>query len=134
MKNNGIYQISVKNEDFYAKGIFCDCPLSLFYFALFKGRKLWATQANLMIYEPRHEKTCLVRTTMVQISLHNSTVCLICAFVVPCQDSKIHILTKSTISRLASLSLTWSHTSEDRFPRDVALIMLFCCPGKSMLP
>ena len=55
---------------------------------------------------------------------------LISAFVLRCIDTIIPILAKSKISRLqlvsvaelADLRLTWSHTSEDRFSRDMAHI------------
>ena len=57
---------------------------------------------------------------------------LISTFVVRFLDSIVHMLAKSKISRLqlvsvaeqAGLSLTWSHTAEDWFSRDVAHISI----------
>ena len=82
-----------------------------------------------MIIKPRHEKTCLMpyaNNKGADQPAHPRS--MISTFAVRCLDSIIPILTKSRISRLklvyvaeqTSLSLTGSHTSEDRCSRDVA--------------
>ena len=70
-----------------------------------------------------------MRTTKVQISL-----CIrqsVQRYVFRCLDSIIHILAKisalylASVAEQSSLSLTWSHSSEDRFSHDEAFFCSF---------
>ena len=85
------------------------------------------------IYEPGHEKTCLMsyannKGTDQPVHLRN----LISAFAVRCLDSvmslfsvtKISSLMLASVAEQANLSLTWSETPEDTFSHDKAHIIL----------
>ena len=86
---------------------------------------------------PHHEKTCLMPYASdkgADQPAHSHS--LISAFVVHCFDSMITILAKSKISRLylvsvaeqIGLSQPWWHTTEDRFSRDKAQIIMWWVP------
>ena len=81
------------------------------------------TTVYIILNETRHEKTCLMpyannKGTDQPAHLRS----LISAFVLRCLDSIILVLAKAEQTEQAGLSLTWSHTSEDRFTRVEAKI------------
>ena len=90
-------------------------------------------QECLLKFETGHEKMCLMsyaNNKGADQPAHTRS--LISAFVVRCLDSLISLDSIAEISRLrlvsvaeqASLSLTWSETSEDMFSHDEAHLIL----------
>ena len=80
---------------------------------------------NHKVYEPGHEKTCLMSyANNLRMRRLN------CAFVVRCLDSVMSLVSVSKISSImlasvaeqAIMSLTWSETPEDTFSHDEAHI------------
>ena len=81
-----------------------------------------------LIYEPRHEKTCLchMRTTKAQISMR-----IRAAFVLRCLDSLVFIseissLYLASVAAQAGLSLPWSQTPKTGFL--VTRLIYICWP------
>ena len=84
---------------------------------------------NKIIFEPGHEKTCLMsyaNNNGADQPAHPRS--LISAFVIRCLDSvmslnsvtKISSFMLASVAEQASLSLTWSETPEDTFSHDEA--------------